>query len=317
MTGRTTTDERVLDEALAWQQALERDDADWDAYTVWLEADPRHRQAFDQAALTERIVSERAPDLAHLRAIEPPAAVPAPVRHGRRWLAGAVAAALALAIGAPALWMRPADAVYATGRGETRRVALGQGIAVELAPSTRLVARGGDATRLELAQGDAYFAVTHDPGRPLSIQAGGYAVSDIGTTFGVNRARHAVTVSVAEGHVSVTAVDGDATRVSAGQQFVGDGGNTARLGPVQPRDVGSWRQGRLVYSNAPLSVVAADISRYSGKDVTVDSAVGNRQFSGVLAIGDGSGLLADLSDLMGIPYHEDGNRVRIGAAAAH
>ena len=79
MTGLSNIDERVLDEALAWQQALERDDADWDAYTVWLEADPRHRQVFDEVALTDRIVSERAGDLAHLQSIEPPVTVPLPI----------------------------------------------------------------------------------------------------------------------------------------------------------------------------------------------------------------------------------------------
>ena len=58
MTVLKDIDERLLDEALAWRAALESDDADWDGYTLWLEADARHREAFDQIALTERIVDD-------------------------------------------------------------------------------------------------------------------------------------------------------------------------------------------------------------------------------------------------------------------
>jgi transmembrane sensor len=50
------TDERIIDEALAWHHALESEDADWDGYTVWLEADPRHRLAFDQISIVDDAV---------------------------------------------------------------------------------------------------------------------------------------------------------------------------------------------------------------------------------------------------------------------
>lgn len=317
MTARSEISERLLDEALAWHRALERDDADWDAYTLWLEADPLHRQAFDEVALTDRIVNERADDL---RASRPHVLDEAGGRTAssrRGWLLGSMAAALALAIGVTASWpgRTHPDAVYATARGETRHVALAQGIAVDLAPASRLVLRDGDPTRMELARGDAYFEVAHDPRRALSIAAGGYAVSDIGTRFGLNLAGDAVTLAVAEGDVSIAPAGGAATRVSAGQRLIAHkGGGAARLGPVQARDVGSWRDGRLVYDNTPLSLVAADIARYSGKTITVDPAIGDRPFSGVLAIGDGSRLLANLSDLMAISYQEKGGGVRVMAA---
>jgi transmembrane sensor len=198
----------------------------------------------------------------------------------------------------------------------TRQFALGEVLCIALAPSTRLVARGGNATDLELVQGDAYFTVSHDPSRPLSIRAGEYAVSDIGTTFGINLSPQAVAVSVAEGRVSVTPGRGDVTKLGPGQQLIADRSDgTAQLGTVSAKDVGSWRRGRLVYNNAPLAVVAADISRYSGKTVTVDPALSDRQFSGILPIGDGSGLLANLAELMAISYQEKGDSARLGPAA--
>lgn len=319
MTVLKDIDERLLDEALAWRVALESDDADWDGYTLWLEADPGHRQAVDEIALTERIIDERAEGLRRLGAVEP-IAVPRPSRPRRGLVFGAMAAAVALAVGIPSFWPTfwpRADTIYVTGNGETRKVALGEGIAVELAPATRLVAKGGDPSSLELAQGDAYFVVTHDPNRSLSIKASDYAVTDIGTTFGMNLSPHSLSVSVSEGMVSVVPKTGDPAQVGAGQRLVAaKGASTMRVGPIAATDIASWRQGRLVYDQAPLFVVAADISRYSGKTVTVDPAVRDRTFSGVLAIGDENRMLAGLASLTGLAYEVKGDSARLGVAAA-
>lgn len=315
MTATSQIDERLLDEAEAWHRALERSDADWDAYTLWLEADPLHRLAFDQVELAHRIVDERIGNLAEPSVAEPLPVAAAPSSR-RRWLVGAFAAVLALAIGAPLFWSStPSDLAFATGRGETRRIALGHGVDVDLAPSTRLILHRHDATDLELVQGDALFTVAHDPRRRLSIKAGEYSVSDIGTTFGVQLSAEAVKVGVADGRLTVSGKDDTATVVTAGQQLIAlRRKGTTRLATVDRRDVGSWRQGRLVYVDMPLSVVAADISRYSGKTVIVDPAIGDQTFSGVLAIGDGSRLLANVADILDLSYEETSDGARLGPA---
>lgn len=42
----------TIDEAAArWFAAQDCDDMDWDAFTTWLEAGPRHRATFDAMAL--------------------------------------------------------------------------------------------------------------------------------------------------------------------------------------------------------------------------------------------------------------------------
>jgi len=233
MTARSDMDERLLEEAMAWHVALESDDADWDGYTLWLEADPRHREAFDVVALTDRLVGEHRDDLRLLTAAPPPQ-----VRRGgrRQMLFGGVAAALALAIGIPAL-MPKGDTVYATGAGETRRIALRNGAAIDLAPASRLVVKEGDENDLELAGGEAYFDVRHDPARALTIHAQGYAVSDIGTRFAMNLAGPALLVSVAEGHVAVGSEGNSPTNLAAGQKLVarGDEG-TMRISRIAAND---------------------------------------------------------------------------------
>jgi transmembrane sensor len=90
----------------------------------------------------------------------------------------------------------------------------------------------------------------------------------------------------------------------------------AEMKAVAAADVGSWRRGRLVYSNTPLSIVAADLSRYSGKVVTVDPRIRDQEFTGVLAIGDGSKLFDNIAALMAISYRADPGGVRLVPAAA-
>ena len=312
MTAKPQIDEHLLDEAEAWHNALELGDADWDGYTLWLEADPIHREAFDAVVLTHRIVDERVGNLKMPAPIEETGAIATPVFR-RPWLYGAIAATVALGIGISTFWLHSADMVYASER-QTRQIALGSGISVDLAPASRLVVAGGNIADLELTQGEAVFTVVHDPGRKLAIRAGEFVVGDIGTTFGMNLSGEAVKVAVAEGQLTVTPKDGDATTVSAGQQLVAlRAGGSVRLSQVAPPDIGSWRQGRLVYSDTPLSVVAADISRYSGQTIEVDPAISGQSFSGVLAVGDGSKLLASFTDIAGLSHEETGDRVRIGA----
>jgi transmembrane sensor len=308
-------DEKLLDEALSWQQALAGDDADWNGFTRWLEADPRHRQAFDELALTERIVDERRDGLRRLLA-----ATAAPER--RRWFArrpllgAGLAAGLALAVGIPALWPGPADIVYATTSGQTHKIALAGGTSIDLAPSSRLVVKGSDPTALELTRGEAFFSVVHDPRRMLSIRAGNFAVSDIGTKFAVNLTEESLSIGVSEGHVAVAGDDGQSARLAAGEQLIAQNAYLVRKSTIATNDVGSWRLGRLVYNDAPLGVVVADISRYSGKRIIVEPQLKNKRFSGVLAIGDGSKLLANLADLMALSYRLEGDRIRVSAAGA-
>ncbi len=314
MPSQPPMDDQLLDEALAWHRALGGEDADWDGFTLWLEADARHGQAFDEIALADRMIEDHKDSLKRL--------VPASAEPDRpswfrrqRLLVGSIAAALALAIGIPTLRPGPADTVYATARGETRNIALAGGTLIDLAPSSRLIVKGGDPSTLELAGGEAFFAVTHDPRRTLSIRAGNYAVTDIGTKFGINLAGDMLTVGVSEGHVAIAPDSGKPARLGAGEQLIAQNNATSiRRSTIAVRDVGSWRLGRLVYNDAPLSIVAADITRYSGKTIIMDPSLRNIRFSGVLAIGDGSKLLASLADLMALSYRVEGNRIRVSSA---
>lgn len=319
MTAGSDIDERHLAEALAWHRALEGDDADWDAYVLWLEANTRHREASIAVATTDRIVEEHKVALVRLIAAQ------RPLDRSRTWFrrhflqgAAAAAAAIALAVGIPLFNRHPAEETYITTLGEKRTIALANGATIDLAPVSQLRVKGSRADNLELVRGEALFSVVHDPARMLSIHAGDYTVADIGTRFAVNLTSDALLVRVSEGHVSIARDDGGTpVKLSAGHQLLArKQADVLDITPIASEDAGSWRQGRLTYDHAPLTVVLSDISRYSGQEFIVDPSVKDMRFSGILVIGDGSQLLARLSELAAISYHTEGGRIRVSADPA-
>lgn len=314
MTARSDMDEAMLDQAVAWQAALQQDDADWDSYMAWLEADPRHRIAFDSVALVAAAVDE------HRTAIAPLLS-----DHGERDMlrqrvrrilgygAGGLAAAIALMVAIPMFSPQDIDQSYSAGASASRTVALANGVNVTLSPASGIVVHGKDAQHIELTRGEAFFDVRHDPARSLTVSANGYSISDIGTHFAVTVGGSAFRVGVSSGRIAVSSpAVPQAIQVSAGHQLIANG-DAVTLSPVAKGDVGSWRSGRLSYSDAPLSLVAADISRYARKSIRIDPSLEASHFSGTLVIGDGSRLLADLAAVMGVRVIAEPGGARIAA----
>lgn len=321
--------ERITEEAWRWHQALERDDADWDGFTLWLEADPQHRAAYDAVATIDDALTRQkdrldlilppdpasAPVASGLPAAVAEAAAPRPRRRGL-WLGGAVAAVLALVVAVPVL--RPGAAPesdYRTGSGETRAVDLADGSRITLGPSSRLTLSGSGPLTVRL-EGGAWFDIRHDPARTLTVVAGDQRITDIGTKFDILSLAGHVYVAVAEGQVAVgpQAEGAAAVTVTAGRSLTVDSRtHEARLRPVAAGDVGGWRAGRLVYDDAPLALVAADLSRYARQAVSVAPEVAQRRFSGVLAVGKNANPAVELGNLMGLQAQADGSGLRLGA----
>jgi transmembrane sensor len=215
--------------------------------------------------------------------------------------------------------MRPEAAAppswYATGAGQTRQIALADGSRIALSASTRLgVAAKGQAITLA---GAASFDVPHRADRVLTVRAGDVEISDIGTRFEVSTAPGIVRIAVAEGRLTARLGDGQTIPVTAGSRLLIDTGRaSADLAPLEPGAFAAWRSGRLVYQNAPLSLVSADVGRYAGSDIRMDPYVASRRFSGILTIGNGSGLVRNLAQIMDLDVRAEGKAVRLLPHAA-
>lgn len=314
------TSDEILEAAMRWHLASERDDMDWDGFSLWLEADPRHRLAYDDVALTERAVDD------HAAALADPSEAPlaandteAPAVSGRiirwaPWAGMAVAAMLMAAFFLPQIFAG-GPTVYSTG-SEPRLIALDDGSTVNLAPNSSLTIDGNAQEQLAL-EGGAWFDIRHDPSRPMTIEAGGITIRDIGTSFDVQASAGTVRVEVAEGEVVLaSAALAEDVRLEAGRRFRFDGAaGRAILSASPDGEFGSWRDGRLSYDAAPLGLVAADLSRYGGVKVELAEGIADRQFSGTFAIGEGDAALRDLAQLMGLELVRDGDVYRLEPAS--
>jgi len=295
-----------MQEAVAWHAALAHDDADWDGFTAWLEADPANQAAYDIVALSDALADEHRETLVGLLA------APAPKPWWRRRglvsgaLGGAIAASLTALLVVPAV-RGPETQRWQTKVGESRTIAFADGAQATLAPGTKLAATGGQLT----LEGTAFFAIRHDPSRPVAITANGVTVSDVGTRFDMAADKDGVRVAVAEGEVAVAPLGQAAVPVTAGHRVL-VAGSRVETGLAAAGDVAAWRGGRLVYDRVPLSLVAADIARYAGGRVTVDPGDADRRFSGAMAIGDRVTMARSLAVLMGLDAKVDGDTVKLG-----
>ena len=310
-------DDRIENEATAWHVASARDNMDWDGFTRWLEADPRHRPAFDEVSLTGALLDERSDLLVEVNPnCEARTDVVVSLRPPRRWpmwLGMGIAASLAAVIIAGQV-IPPSPQTFESG--ETMlAVNLGRDSSATLAPHSRLTIAGRDGTQLAL-DGGAYFDVRHDPSRNLQIVAGDVTITDVGTRFDIRERPTQLLVEVSEGEVAVQSEALDSPiRLNAGRRLAFDtAASRAIVSEVDRQSVGEWRQGRLSYDSAPLQLVAADLGRYAGVRVIVPPALAGRRFSGTLFIGDGDSAIHGLAQLMELELHRNGDTYRLEPA---
>jgi transmembrane sensor len=305
----TGAHDEIFEQAANWHLASARDDMDWDGFTSWLEADPRHHTAYDQIALADLTLDEHR---ATMTAFAAWPAIGTPVRwHRPIWIGGAIAATLAVVLVVPQR-SSPVPDTFTSG-GALRTVTLQDGSRVVLGPRSKLTVGGRHGEQLAL-EGGGYFDIRHDPSRQLTIAAGRLTIGDIGTRFEVQTNEDAVRVEVSEGQVELKGEAlGQPVQLGAGRRMLFDPAHKlATVAAVAESDVGEWREGRLSYDASPLSLVAADLARYAGVSVTVPPPLAGRRFSGSLSIHDGDSAVRDLAQLMDLAVTRRDGAYRLG-----
>lgn len=215
---------------------------------------------------------------------------PRPQRQGRLALRFAAGCA---ALGAAALvawWSLPAEvpaytATLSAERGERRQVTLPDGSMLEINGATRADVRlYAERREVALDRGEILFTVSADAARPFIVRAGSGVVRVTGTVFDVRRDEEQVAVLVASGTVEVSGgrwwnMGHAVLRGGDGIRVPGSGA----IGVPAPADVQSaiaWREGRVVYKNAPLAEVVRDMNRYLSTPLRLaDDKVGRLRVS--------------------------------------
>jgi len=248
----------------------------------WLDANPAEARAIAALeAATKQLGSSTPVDVeAALRRVKTRLRPAAP---WRMYVALAAAAAVVLMVGRTWFSRTPpgsgtAPAEYATTVGARDSIVLADGSRVLLGPASRVTVRDRD---VELV-GEAYFVVTHDAQRPFTVHAGGAVIRDIGTEFSVHSdGSETVRVVVREGAVqlghprdSVVLSRGDVGTIESGGRV------SAARGAATDDDL-AWTRGRLVFKDASVVELGADLRRWYGVELRVtDSALLRRHFTG-------------------------------------
>ncbi len=279
------TEDKKREEAAAWFVNL-RDPAtaDWEGFMAWLEADPAHNDLYEAVAFADGDYGDLVEDAARP---QPSNDNPHIERRRIGRFAGwaAAAAATVAAVSYPLLTTAPATYAVETGIGQRQTVSLDDGTRIELNGDTRITLRQGDNRYASLDRGEAAFTVVHDERNPFTVHVGDDQLQDVGTVFNVVRDGAMVETAVASGAVLYNP-DGEAVRVDAGRVLrVAAGDGSVTLGQVAPIEVAAWRQNKLIYKNAKLGKVAADLSRNLGTHFRISPDIAARPFSGVIILG--------------------------------
>lgn len=260
----------------------------------WRDADPAHRDAFEQAggqwldsgglADTEmgrnRRLPERRPPIWELPGARP-----------------AFAAAALLLVVLAGFWFLRASSGAPNGTlvaaaeptvsrvGEIRTVKLADGSTVTLDTDSAIEVRlSSDLRLVRLVRGRARFDVSHDAARPFKVEAGGRTVTALGTLFDVGFEPGGVRVSLLRGSVDVRGLApagsvAAVTRLSPGECF------TDRLRAPQvvkaPPGAQQWVSGMLDFDGVPLGDVLEQTNRYSARKIRLgDPSLAGQRVTG-------------------------------------
>lgn len=304
-------------QALEWVRCLaDPHFAGWDKHMRWLEEDPLNAEAFDRIALEMEMATEGLPLAGPIPPAAPVANDNEALARRRRWrvgtsFGGVVAASVAALLFWPHHPQIEGGHFITTAPGVSREIAFADGTRVALNGASKL--RIDDSRSLALVEGEAYFEVAHHADRPFRLQVGSRMIQDVGTAFDVSIAPETIRVSVREGAVAIDPGAGNVRLIAGQEARIGVGGDIVRTTVAQDRQVGGWRNGRLVYQEASWTEVVTDLTRALGVPVSLSPDMAVRRFTGVIVLDhDKSRTVRRLADVAGVSVVPEGQGWRLG-----
>jgi ferric-dicitrate binding protein FerR (iron transport regulator) len=187
------------------------------------------------------------------------------------------------------------ETITVAASAERRQVTLPDGSRVWVNRHSTLsyAADFNSTARVVQLQGEAFFEVKKDHGRPFTVLANETRTQVLGTSFNVRAygAEDSVEVAVVTGRVAFRPVrrlgtGSDSVLLTPGQRGVIHrvAPTAAVQKPISDPNFRAWQRGELVFDNQTLAQLAQTLARYYDTPVTLaNPAIGNCRFTGTFA----------------------------------
>ena len=315
---RSASDESVRRQAAQWTVRRDRglSAAESIEFELWLAEDDRHAVALELYTGTWATLGRIPPQLG-----QPLVEAAGRQPNWRWWMAGGLAAALAVGLTIWSLNPRPVQdsgGVTAPLLTGPRVMTLADGTIVRLNTGGKVVAHyTATERRVTLESGEAFFEVAKNPAVPFVVEAATVALHAVGTAFDVNLQSTVVQVLVTEGHVRVenTAVRvegaepiaapllgaGDRAVVALAPVTAGTAMVVTRLGSAEVNEVLDWQQPLIRLGGATLAELVAEFQRRTGQRIVlVDSSLAQLRLGGRFRADDVEGFVRLLEENYGM-----------------
>lgn len=268
------------------------------AFQHWLQQDPRHTSALQQAETLWLALGTLTP--AQKQSFQPQVV---PIKRFAPWR---IAALLALGISVGAAWFSDGWLMLSSdyrAEHQVRHVTLPDGSRVDMdAGSAISLAYNQHERRVKLLQGNAWFTaapVSASEPRPFMVEAASGITQALGTQFLIQSAEQSTTVGVAEHSVQVT-VNEQTLKLDEQQAARYTHQGVTRLSNWDSRNSSDWKRGLLIFNQQPLSDVVARISRYHRGTVVISgTTLRQSKVSGIFYLNELDGALNTITTELG------------------
>ena len=318
----------LLDEASSWIVRLSNESAteqDHQSFALWLGKSSEHRAAYDQVEslwfdlgcvrYVEPLVEPILEDQPSAGEGQPGAAAK---QSSNLWTkiakARNFAAAFALCTVAGALFLsfdneqKWPQRDFATTIGEQRIITLSDGSKVQLNTNSRLrVQYSSDQRTVNLSQGEAYFDVSKEFDRPFIVLVPGGSITAVGTAFNIEIDPQQTLVTVTEGVVRVEENNNSALPPHRLTAKINDSVSIHPMAGLERVElsaldtVTAWREQNLIFRNASLAEIVAELNRYSERKIKIaDASLAYIQLSGVFKLDNPMATLEAIQTTLGL-----------------
>jgi transmembrane sensor len=171
-----------------------------------------------------------------------------------------------------------------------------------------------DVRNLELIAGRANFEVAKDITRPLKVRVGPRIVTALGTVFSVERESTDVVVTLVEGSVAVTTRDvpNSHIQMQPRQELrITDSGEVRLRSDIDPVQALAWREGKLIFDDAPLRDVVYRMNKYGATRIEVAGEANELRVGGVFKAGDTTAFVDAMQNYFPLAVSHDSSTVTL------